>query len=193
MVIPEEHGGLGLKGNELLVYAVIYGFSQDNDSWFTGSQSYLAQWCNSTRQGVQKNLNSLINKGLIEKRPTTINGVLYNDYRCCHPANSVGRGNKQSLHHSIEHIDNTPSVIDSNESITSPPKGKSSFVKPTIDEIRNYCAEKGYHIDAEQFWHHYESNGWRVGRVPMKSWKSALVTWNKNRTTTEPKKGLREG
>ena len=194
MVIPEEHGGLGLKGNELLVYAVIYGFSQDNDSWFTGSQSYLAKWCNSTRQGIQKNLNSLINKGLIEKRPTTINGVIYNDYRCCHPANSVGRGSEQSLHHNIEHIDNTPSVIDSNESITSPPKGKSSFVKPTIDEIRTYCAEKGYSIDAEQFWHHYESNGWRVGRVPMKSWRSASVTWNKNRTVTnEPKKGLREG
>lgn len=27
---------LGLKGSELVAYALIYGFSQDGESWFTG-------------------------------------------------------------------------------------------------------------------------------------------------------------
>ena len=54
------------------------------------------------------------------------------------------------------------------------------FQKPTVEEVRAYCAEKGYTIDAEQFVNYYESNGWRVGRNPMKSWKAAVATWTRN-------------
>lgn len=59
--------------------------------------------------------------------------------------------------------------------------GAKRFVKPTIDEIKAYCQEKEYNIDAEQFWYFYESKGWKVGNTPMKSWKSACVTWIKRK------------
>lgn len=36
---------LCLKGSELIAYALIYGFSQDGESWFTGSAQYVADWC----------------------------------------------------------------------------------------------------------------------------------------------------
>ena len=55
------------------------------------------------------------------------------------------------------------------------------FVKPTLAEVAAYIAEKHYPFDAEEFWNFYESNGWRVGRNPMKSWKAACVTWKKSR------------
>ena len=58
---------LKLSGNDLLVYAIIYGFSQDGESMFFGSRQYLADWCNSTIRGIQKNLNNLIDLGLIEQ------------------------------------------------------------------------------------------------------------------------------
>lgn len=58
---------LNLKGNDLLIYAIIYGFSQCEGQYFTGSLSYLAEWTNSSKQGVQKNLKNLIDKGLIQK------------------------------------------------------------------------------------------------------------------------------
>ena len=58
---------LNLKGNDLLVYAIIYGFSQTEGQFFTGSLQYLADWTNSTKQGIQKNLKNLIDKGLIQK------------------------------------------------------------------------------------------------------------------------------
>lgn len=54
------------------------------------------------------------------------------------------------------------------------------FVKPTIEELQEYIAEKGYDIDAEYFWNFYESKGWKVGNQPMKSWKACMVTWVKN-------------
>ena len=47
---------LGLKGNELLVYAIIYGFSQTEGQKYIGSLQYLADWTNSTKQGVIKSL-----------------------------------------------------------------------------------------------------------------------------------------
>ena len=58
---------LNLKGNELLIYAIIYGFSQDGNSFFSGSLAYLEKWTNSTKPGVLKALKKLQEKGLILK------------------------------------------------------------------------------------------------------------------------------
>ncbi len=61
------------------------------------------------------------------------------------------------------------------------PKKVERFVKPTIDEIKAHILEKGYTFDAEAFYAFYESNGWKVGKNPMKNWKMACTTWAKNR------------
>lgn len=72
---------LHLSGNALIIYAVIYGFSQDGDSWFTGSRSYLAAWCQASKSTVSRNLEALCAKGLIERREHVAHGVLLVDYR----------------------------------------------------------------------------------------------------------------
>ena len=59
------------------------------------------------------------------------------------------------------------------------PKKAERFVKPTIDEIQAHILEKGYTFDAEAFYAFYESNGWKVGKNPMKNWKMACTTWQK--------------
>lgn len=86
---------LNLKGNDLLVYAIIYGFSQDNESEFTGSLNYLATWCNSTKNGIQKNLKNLIDKGLIIKKEHYKNDIKYCSYSCI-VYNKVVQGIQQS-------------------------------------------------------------------------------------------------
>jgi len=35
-------------------------------------------------------------------------------------------------------------------------------------------------VEAEKFIAHYESNGWKVGKNPMKRWRMAVVTWSHN-------------
>lgn len=72
---------LHLSGNALIIYAVIYGFSQDGDSWFTGSRSYLAAWCQASKSTVSRNLETLCADGLIERRERSESGVLLVDYR----------------------------------------------------------------------------------------------------------------
>lgn len=58
---------LNLKGNELLAYAVIYGFSQTDGAKFTGSRKYLAEWCGCSIATIDRTLNSLVDKGLISR------------------------------------------------------------------------------------------------------------------------------
>lgn len=58
---------LNLKGNDLLVYALIYRYSQDGVHRFYGSLQYLADWTNSTITGIQNNLKNLLENNLISK------------------------------------------------------------------------------------------------------------------------------
>ncbi len=52
--------------------------------------------------------------------------------------------------------------------------GVENFKKPTMAQL----VEAGLSSQqAEQFINHYESNGWKVGRNPMKSWKGAAAGW----------------
>ena len=72
---------LGLKGNELLIYALINGFCQDEESQFYGSLAYLMEFTSLSKQGVINILNSLVENGLIEKTQSEVNGVKFNSYR----------------------------------------------------------------------------------------------------------------
>ena len=91
---------LKLKGNELVLYALIYGFSQAENQTFSGGLQYLADWTNSTKQGVIKSLKSLIEKGYIAKEEKYINGVKFCEYSSTKfngVLNKVEQGIKQSL------------------------------------------------------------------------------------------------
>jgi len=64
--------------------------------------------------------------------------------------------------------------------LQKPKRESKLFQIPTIEEIQEYCNQRKNGIDAEKFWHSYNSKDWFVGRVKMKSWKSSIITWEKN-------------
>ena len=51
------------------------------------------------------------------------------------------------------------------------------FVKPTIDEIKDYCLERKNGINANAFYDFYEAKDWMVGKNKMKDWKACVRTW----------------
>ena len=53
------------------------------------------------------------------------------------------------------------------------------FTPPTREQVQEYITEKGYQVDAERFIDYYTSNGWRVGKNPMKDWKATVRNWNR--------------
>lgn len=59
------------------------------------------------------------------------------------------------------------------------PKRKR-FVKPTVEEVSQYCIERNNNVDAQHFYDYYESNGWKVGKNSMKDWKAAVRTWERS-------------
>jgi hypothetical protein len=54
------------------------------------------------------------------------------------------------------------------------------FIPPSLDEVKAYCLERKNSVNPVKWFNHYTSNGWRVGRVPMKNWKAAVHTWEQN-------------
>ena len=70
------------------------------------------------------------------------------------------------------------------ESIVDKSKEKESgFPPPSLSEIKSYCKEQKLTIKAESFYNYYTANGWMLGKVEMKDWKSALELWQ----SREPK------
>lgn len=78
---------LKLSGNELIVYAIIYGFSQNKQGEFTGSAQYLADWVGCTRRTVMSILNKLVENNYISKTEIILNNnekrVSYQAERGC--------------------------------------------------------------------------------------------------------------
>ena len=62
---------------------------------------------------------------------------------------------------------------------------RKRFTAPTIEDVIAYCKERGNRVDPERFIDFYTSNGWKVGKNPMKDWKAAVRTWERS----EPKQG----
>lgn len=63
-------------------------------------------------------------------------------------------------------------------------KNKKRFTPPTIDEVMEYCRERNNNVDAQRFVDYYTSNGWKVGKNPMKDWKAAVRTWERDSKPT---------
>ena len=81
IVITEEMRALGLSGNDLVVFALINGFSQDGQGCFYGSLSYICETCGIARRTAVYILQELVEKGLITKSETMQNGVKYVAYQ----------------------------------------------------------------------------------------------------------------
>lgn len=59
----------------------------------------------------------------------------------------------------------------------------TTFTPPTIPEVVTAFTKKGLSekiatLEADKFWSHYDSNGWKIaGKTKMKSWTSAVTSW----------------
>lgn len=71
---------LKLSGNELIIYALIYGFSQIEDHTFHGSLKYICDWTNISKTSCIANLKKLLDKKLIIKKEKEINGLKFCEY-----------------------------------------------------------------------------------------------------------------
>lgn len=111
--------------------------------------------------------------------------------------------NNRKQPNSTENKQNNPNVNDNVNVISSnenKAKSVSRFVAPTLDEIQEYCKEKGFNVDAASIYDHYTANGWVQGKnKPIKDWRAAVRQWARredefskpqHQTNSDARKGI---
>ena len=64
--------------------------------------------------------------------------------------------------------------------VGSAKKAATAFHAPTVEEVKAYCLERKNKVDAVRFVDYYTANGWKVGKNPMKDWRAAVRTWERD-------------
>ena len=127
---------LHLKGVEKEVYALIYGFSQDGQSEFSGSLSYIQKWVTASKPTVIKAIDYLMTKGLIIKVSDTRNPKSCNHYKINY---EVISGLKDSKSTSKETLPVKNEVDKDEENFTSK---NSLLVKSACQNLLNNFTSK---------------------------------------------------
>lgn len=95
------------------------------------------------------------------------------------------RWNAPHMQNDAPHMQNgkvhMPEAVTEAEAVTEKKQKKESkssrFTPPTIEEVKAYCLERKNGVNADKWFNHYASKGWKVGREGMKDWKAAVRTW----------------
>lgn len=66
------------------------------------------------------------------------------------------------------------------------------FVRPTCEEVAEYCRERKNDVNPEKFVDFYASKGWMIGKTPMKDWKAAVRTWEQRQSSDPPEMSAEE-
>lgn len=199
---------LGLSGNDLLIYAIIFGFSQDGDGCFSGKRQYLADWCGSSERAVSRNLKNLLDKGLIEQiyksidchdvryRVTDTRDIMSGEpvTKCQGASDKMSGGlvsNCQGAHDKMSgvYIDNKIDKLEDNkiDKIVVDQSTPAPFKIPTIEAVKTFAERHGKAVvDPVTFYEYYQANGWKVGKNKMKDWRAAFRMWESREKGARP-------
>ena len=133
---------LQLKGNELLTYALIYGFSQDGESEFKGSLKYISEFLGISKSTAQRSIEKLVDRGIVEKRVEEISGVKFNRYMAHEKADTpivkTSTGYSQNDHGGIVKMTtNNTNIYNTNNNASNNTKDKSVPARYFDDEELN--------------------------------------------------------
>ena len=152
---------LRLNGNDLLAYALIYSHSQDGEGAYWGSLSHTADRLNISRRAAVDVLNRLVERGHIKKSEAVVDGIQRCMYRAVVPDEAVPPSRKKNVS-------------------TKETRKPVRFTPPALEEVQEYCRNRGNRVDALRFYDFYTANGWCQGRgKPIKDWQAAVRTWER--------------
>lgn len=184
--------GLSLVEKALLIE--IDSLDMGEDHCFA-SNGYLAEFADCSVDTVSRSIKKLVELEYIrvESRKTgsgvqrlLISLLSLRKMRTPPPQNA-DTPPPQNAEHSILQV---LRLEENNEGVSTLRKGRASlprFQKPTLEQVKAYCQERNNSVNPEKWLAHYEANGWRVGKNPMKDWKAAVRTWEHSDFGAAPK------
>ena len=169
-----------LSWNEKILLMEIDSFTSKGHECYI-SNEYIADLLGVTERSASRLLSHLLESGLI--RVVKFDGrKRYVESAICFQAGWTQMSMQGGQ--SVPHTDNNEYI--NNNTLSN--KGGHRFQKPSLEEIRSYCQERGNKVDPEQFYNFYESKGWVVGKSPMKDWRASVRTWEKREKEVAPRK-----
>ena len=139
------------------------------------SEAKLSSETGLSRQQVRTALKKLISTNEITKSTTSNYTII--------------TVNKWAEYQCSNQEDNQPSTREITSGATTTKEIKNirnkefNNIHPSIEDVRAYCQERKNSVDPERWINYYTSNGWKVGKNPMKDWKAAVRTWERNSYT----------
>lgn len=131
---------------------------------------------------TQRRLSAEIEKAIARKVVSATNGKL-GGRPPKEPGGLAGENPAGYPEHNLQES-SSPSPSSLPSKATSSKRGR--FTPPTLQEVQAYCTERKNTVNPERWLAHYEANGWRVGKNPMKDWKAAVRTWEQSDFAQKP-------
>lgn len=179
-VIPAEiRYDKKIKDKAKLLYGEIVALSNKEGVCFA-SNKYFADLYGVSNTTISLLIKELIKNGYIESQIIYKEGTkeILNRY-----LRIVKEGYLRNLKEGIYEKLKDNNININNTSINKKENIKrKSFIKPTIDEIQDYCTERNNGINANAFYDFYQSKDWYVGKNKMKDWKACVRTWELRET-----------
>lgn len=174
-----------LKDKAKLLYGEIVALS-DKHGYCYASNKYFANLYEVSTTTISTLIKNLVEKGYIESEIIYKEGTkeILNRYLKIFKDPYLKKFKypiKENLKDNNTSINNTS--INKKENIK-----RKNFIKPTIEEITQYCLERNNDINAEAFYDFYESKDWYVGRNKMKDWKACIRTWERRKEPVKQNK-----
>lgn len=171
-----------LSWNEKILLMEIDSFTSKGRECYI-SNEYIAEFLDVTDRSGRRILSSLIEKGYI--RQTRFDGRR----RFVESTLAIKEGGRVDKNVHAErtrratqggqqspHTNNKD--LNTNTDLNPLSKERPLVMKkPSLEEVRAYCFERNNTVSPEAFIAFYESNGWKVGKNPMKDWRAAVRTW----------------
>ena len=149
------------------------------------SNEHLATFCQCSKTKVSTAISKLIECGYVyiqnfDGRKRELKSRLSNSERqsikICNAdiqnlkeSNTYRNTNNNTVSNNIGENNNTPKA-----------EKKERFKAPTVEEVQEYCTERGNNIDAQHFIDYYSARGWMLGKNHIKDWKACIRTWERN-------------
>ena len=167
------------------------------------SNEHLAEFCQCSKTKVSTAIKKLIDCGYIyvqnfdgrkrELKSRLSNFERQNIKNCKAEYQYLKESNIYS--NTFNNTDIKESIGDNNapqpeNTVISDKPKRNKFVIPTVEDVQEYCDERGNNIDAQHFVDYYSARGWMLGKNHIKDWKACVRTWERNESKkqTERKK-----
>ncbi len=151
------------------------------------SEVTLAKEWGWSRGKVRRFLNGLESEQMIVQQTNNLTSIIticnYNEFQGCPKSDSTADGTALDTAHGTALGTQTRRTNNNkNDKEVIEREKPTRFIPPTQIEIFDYMITKGAsqqraQNESERFFNFYESNGWKVGRNPMKNWKAASTNW----------------